>query len=90
MIFLGTLIVAAALGGALWLAGYEEEPNLAEYERGGFIKRAPSWADPLAVFIAVAGVGAGAAEGRARGGAVGYAEDEASGALRAATDRGVH
>ena|SRR5690242_4484794 len=74
-IFLGYLVVAIALSGALWLhAGYKpirysvggtvSNPSATSAER--FVvdvigHRRASWQDPLAVFIVVAGVGSGVA-----------------------------
>jgi hypothetical protein len=69
-VFIGALVVAVALGGAVWLGGYQETKPVgvpASVNGVTFVpdvktyREDPSWADPLAVFIAVAGVGAGAA-----------------------------
>ncbi len=60
-IFLGFLITALALGGALWLhdARLRHIPERYTISVAYDIKY--GWQDPLAVFLAVAGIGAGVA-----------------------------
>jgi hypothetical protein len=58
-IFLAALLLAGALGGAVWLHGHRV---LRHYDCGYSepcgIRRHPSWADPAAIALAVVGFGA--------------------------------
>jgi len=72
-VFLGFLVAALALGGAVWLFSYEagsktvgvgRPRNLRSgivYARTATVSTEAGWEDPLAVVLAVAGVGAGVA-----------------------------
>jgi hypothetical protein len=76
-IVLASVLLAAALSGAAALHGYTEThtftncapSGLAPIPRSGglysnrtcVVKKHPGWADPLAIFLAVAGIGSSAA-----------------------------
>jgi hypothetical protein len=68
-IFAGFLVAAVALAAAVWIFGGWKPRRISHWESGSY--PAPgfayythgtfSWQNPLAAFIAVAGIGAGAA-----------------------------